>query len=96
MAFAVSGCAAFARTLGCRDLVNGLIVSLNACLILLGLGAPVDEAVMAAMASFVTEGRSVASGQVRHPAYMCSIAPALQGIEEFLIGRHQLAVKEHG
>jgi hypothetical protein len=41
-------------------------------------------------------GGSVASGQVCHPADMCGVATALQGIEEFLIGRHQLAANEHG
>jgi hypothetical protein len=41
-------------------------------------------------------GSPAASGWVCHPADMSSIAAALQGIEEFLIGRHQLAVSEHG
>lgn len=40
-------------------------------------------------------GGSVASGQVCHPADMCGVATALQGLDEFLISCHQLAAQKH-
>jgi hypothetical protein len=42
----------------------------------------------------VSLGGSVASGQLSHPAHMCGMAAALQGAEELLISRHQLAADE--
>jgi hypothetical protein len=38
----------------------------------------------------------VASEQIRNPAQVGGVAPTLQGIEEFSVGRHQLAVRKHG
>jgi hypothetical protein len=41
-------------------------------------------------------GGSVASRKVCHLADMCGVAAVLQGVKEFLIGRHQLAVDKQG